>query len=103
MEFLLFADEQSDFLKAHTGQDQALQLLIKDWPEKLDDVPTELLLSCSFREELLFTDGIIFKGQRIVTPCTLCARVHDLLHIGHGGIDATMRHSMLEGSFTGLG
>ena len=97
MESLPDADEQLKFLKAHTDEDQAVQLLkatiIKGWPEKRDDVPTDLLPYWSFRDELSFTDGIIFKGQRIVVPYTLCPRIQDLPHPGHRGIDAALRHA----------
>ena len=97
MESLPYAGEQLELLKSHTDKDTALQLLktmiIKGWAEKRADVPNELLPYWSFRDELSVTDGVIFKGQRIVVPHTLCPRMQDLLHIGHRGMDATLRHA----------
>ena len=86
-----------ELLKSETDDDVNLQLLkatiIKGWPEKRTDLPNELLPFGSYREELSVADGIIFKGARLVIPSTMRPRIQDLLHVGHRGIDATLRHA----------
>lgn len=97
MESLPFAGKQLESLKSHTDEDETLQLLkttiIAGWPENRNDVQPALLPYWSYRDELSVTDGVIFKGSRLVVPSPMRARIKDLLHVGHRGIDATLRHA----------
>ena len=44
-------------------------------------------------DALSVIDGVIFKESRLVIPTRMRSCIQDLLHIGHRGIDATLRHA----------
>jgi len=47
----------------------ALKTIIRQgWPETKDKIPESLAPCFSFRDELTIHDGLIFKGERLVTP-----------------------------------
>jgi len=97
LESLPYAGEQLELIKSQTDADDVLQLLkttiITGWPSQRSDVVNSLLPYWSYRDELSVTDGVIFKGSRLVIPATMRPRILDLLHVGHRGIDATLRHA----------
>ena len=97
LEALSYKDEQLEKIKGHTDDDPVMQqlkdIILQGWPEKRENVRNELLPYWSFRDELCVTDGIIFKGSRLVIPASLRTYVKDKLHVGHRGSDAILRHA----------
>ena len=66
------AAARRDDIRAHTANDESLQVLIKvimsGWPEQKGDVPADVTPYFSIRDELTVQDGIIFCGERAVIP-----------------------------------
>ena len=64
-------------IQAETAKDPIMQQLIKyiieGWPARQQDVIQQLQSYHTFKEEMSVTDGLIFKGERIVIPSTLQA------------------------------
>ena len=45
------------------------------------------------RDELAITDGLIFKGERLVVPKSLRSEIKDNIHLGHSGIEGCLRRA----------
>lgn len=56
------------------------------WPEKRHQVPHCIRPYWTVRDELAVTDGIIYRGLRIVVPPTMRPRMLELIHESHLGI-----------------
>lgn len=54
-------------------------------------LPTSIQSFWSFREEIGISNGVIFKGKRVVVPESLRQDIKDQLHQGHMGIERTRR------------
>lgn len=72
IQYLAVSTEKIAQIKEATKNDNELctlkQIIKTGWPESKEDVPKPIHLYYTFREELTFQDGIIFKGERIVVP-----------------------------------
>ena len=97
LESLPYAGAQLEMLKSQTDEDDSLsqlkQIVTSGWPDDRYNIPNCLLPYWSFMDELSIIDGVIFKGTRLVLPTRMRSCIQDLLHIGHRGIDATLRHA----------
>ena len=60
------------------------------WPDR-KDVPGPIVEYYSFRDELQVTDGLIFRGERLVIPKSLKNSILKDIHRGHSGMDACLR------------
>ena len=65
---------------------QLMQLTEKGWPDHKSKVPSQCLPYWSFREEISFSDGILFKGEKIITPKAMQSEMLKLIHGSHLGI-----------------
>ena len=63
--------------------------LTRRWPSRIGDVPPELRPFFRCRDELSLMGGLIFKGERVVIPECLRARLVSLAHESHPGIIRT--------------
>ena len=67
-----FKESLVENIKRETRNDYVMNALSEiihtGWPEKLQDLPTNLRDFWSYRDELAIYDGIIHKGQRVVIP-----------------------------------
>ena len=70
IQYLAVSTERIAQLKEATKNDNALcalkQIIKTGWPESKYDVPKPIRLNHTFREELTFQYGIIFKGQYLI-------------------------------------
>jgi hypothetical protein len=79
--------------KGNKDDDTACRLreaIVMGWPLKRKDCPVDIRDYWTFREELAFRDGLIYKGRRMVIPTN---RVHELcnaLHAAHQGAESMM-------------
>ena len=84
-------------IKSATEVDAELQALAptitQGWPERRADVPSQLQVYFSFREELSIQDGVVLKGERIVVPSSLRQCVMDKVHASHLGIKGCYRRA----------
>ena len=65
---------------------QLMQLTEKGWPDHKSKVPSQCLPYWSFREEISFSDGILFQGEKIITPKAMQSEMLKLIHGSHLGI-----------------
>jgi hypothetical protein len=57
--------------RAADGDDQyrlLKQQILAGWPECPDDLPDDLKEFNMFADELAISDGLVFKGHRVVVP-----------------------------------
>ncbi|XP_062526842.1 uncharacterized protein K02A2.6 [Bombyx mori] len=89
-------DYTEELIKA-TKEDPHLQLLLKTimkgFPEKADQLPTELHHYFNFKEELTYFKGLIFKGHKIVVPKTQIPQMLKYIHQGHLGIQSCLKRA----------
>lgn len=89
-----FTEERLNSLKEETDADSALcelrEIIIHGWPERMKELPKQLQLYWSFRDELSVEDGVILKGERIVIPVSAQKHILQKLHTGHQGIEKTI-------------
>ena len=78
-------------LRVATQADDELAILkhtiMQGWPRTIKQVPPELQLYWTFREELSIEDGLILKGTRIVIPSKQCQAILKQIHKGHLGLN----------------
>ena len=66
-----------------------METIIQGWPDSIKDLPADVRVFWSFRDELAFEDGIIFKGKQVLIPKSLRADILAQLHQSHQGIEKT--------------
>ena len=86
-----------DDIRKHTEEDHELQELIKviltGWPEYKSQVPHSAVPYYNVRNELTVQNGVIFRGERVVTPKSLRRDMLQRIHASHLGIDGCQRHA----------
>ena len=84
-------------IKSATEVDAELQALVliitKGWPGRMAEVPSQLQVYFTFREELSIQDGAVFKGKRIVVSSSLKQCMIDKVHVRHLGIQGCLRRA----------
>ena len=74
-----------------TENDQVLQklkkLILDGFPDSKSSMPAELIPYFQVRSELSITEGLIFKGDKIVIPESLWKEMKERIHMGHMGIE----------------
>ena len=66
-----------------------METIIQGWPDSIKDLPTDVRVFWSFRDELAVEDGVIFKGKQVLIPESLRADILVQLHQSHQGIEKT--------------
>ena len=66
-----------------------METVIQRWPDSIKDLPTDVRVFWSFRDELAVEDGTIFKGKQVLVPESLRADILAQLHQSHQGIEKT--------------
>ena len=61
-------------------------LILKGWPDTKEQVPHSVRVFWSIRDELAVSDGIVYKGMRIVVPPSLRPEMLKQVHESHLGI-----------------
>jgi hypothetical protein len=80
--------------RAATEDDQYQQLrtqIATGWPDARDDNPPALREFATFADEFTKCDGLVFKGQRVVTPAAARADILQPPYSSHQGLNATIR------------
>ena len=69
-----------------------LRVVYSGWPDTIKDLPKDIRPYWSYRDEIGISDGVIFKGKRVIIPDALRS---DILHqLGIEKIRILMRESM---------
>ena len=78
-------------LRLATQSDPTLSSLTKTihkgWPQSKKDCPKQLLDFWSFRQEINEEDGLLYKNQRLIMPCSERLETIKILHLGHYAVD----------------
>ena len=76
----------------------ALQRVVYSvWPDTIKDLPKDLRPYWSYRDEIGISDGVIFKGKKVIIPDAMISDILHQLHEAHLGIEKTrllMRESV---------
>lgn len=77
--------------------DLALQLLKQTiqegWPDHQSALPPLVVPYFCIRDELAVTDGLAFRGERLVIPKSLRSQIKKDIHCGHQGIESCLRRA----------
>ena len=93
---LAMSEEQIAKIRTATSKDQVISTLKATiqhgWPDK-KDVPTVVGEYYNFRDELAVSDGLVFRGERLVIPRELRGEMTAELHSGHTGVEGSLRRA----------
>lgn len=96
IEYIALKTDKIIRIRDATERDPALQtlkaLIKQGWPPK-EEVPTSITHYFSHRDELAVTDGLIFRGERLVIPRSLRQEMLHELHRGHTGVEGSLRRA----------
>ena len=74
--FLPVSSSRLQEIQQATEDDEILKslkaIILRGWPDDRSQVPEQITPYFSVRDELSVHDGVIFRGQRIVVPVSLC-------------------------------
>ena len=70
-----------------------IQVILKGWPDRKENVPTELHPYFNVRDELTAQDGVLFKGLRCLIPINLRPKIRERLYGAHTGIESCLRRA----------
>ncbi len=95
IDLMNFSPVKQSQIREETSKDAVLnglaQVIFTGWPEKIQELPTDLREFWCYRDELAVENGIIFKGRQVLIPEPLRPDVLKQLHSGHQGIEKTRR------------
>ena len=95
--FLPMREESISKIRDETERDESLQTLKRviqqGWPHDKANVPYLAAPYYYFIDELAVTDGLIFRGERLVIPGTMRSEIKKNMHLGHTGIEGCLRRA----------
>ena len=95
--YLVMSDERVCEIRQHTSRDPALQQLKRTiqegWPDDKLALPSLVAPYFSIRDELAVTDGLVFRGERLVIPKSLRSEIKKDIHSGHQGVESCLRRA----------
>ncbi|XP_011674436.2 uncharacterized protein K02A2.6-like [Strongylocentrotus purpuratus] len=94
---LMLPDDRVQEIRRHTAADETLRMLkdtiLEGWPDHKSQLSLQLTPYFNIRDELTVSDGVIFRGERLVIPKQMRAEIKHDLHVGHSGIEGTLRRA----------
>ena len=82
---------------------QLYQVVMKGWPDTKDELPHSVRQYWTVRDELSVSDGIIYKGMRILVPPSLRPEMLRQFHETHLGINKCKRRALEAQYWPGMG
>ena len=83
-----------DMFRKETAEDDALSMLklyvMHGWPSSEQNCAEVAQPYFTFREEISFIDGLLFKGQRLIVPNAIRFKTLKVLHRSHMGVTKTL-------------
>ncbi|KAK0131334.1 hypothetical protein N1851_033983 [Merluccius polli] len=88
LNFVSVSDQKYAELKERTKEELSClqQVIQRGWPEHRREVPVQVQPYWDSRSQLALSDGLLFKGLRIVVPPTMREHMLKLIHQSHLGI-----------------
>lgn len=87
---LPISEEKMEQFKKATANDGELQqvrnAVMSGWPENIKSVPPGIRKYWTFKEEITYTEGLLFKNAKLVVPCSMRAEMLQRIHEAHLGI-----------------
>lgn len=84
------SEKKKEQFQSATLQDEELRLVREavqsGWPNSRSQVPKPIQQYWTFREELSFTDGLLFKNGKLVVPSKMRDEMLERIHEAHMGI-----------------
>ena len=68
-------------------------MVLRGWPDKISDVDQDLQAYWNFRDELCICDGLLMKGDCLITPPSLCTQMLDKIHSSHLGMEKCLNRA----------
>ena len=97
VKLLPMTQERLDEIKSSTREDEVIQQLKEviqtGWPDKKQQLPPILAPYYNFRDELSVYDGLVFKGEQLLIPKMMRAKMKERLHSSHIGINGCLRRA----------
>ena len=94
--------EKADEFKRETDSDPVLsklkKVILTGWPENRSEVEPELQDYWNFRDKLCICDGLLMKGDCLITPYSLRDEMLEKIHGSHLGIEKCLSRAR-EGLF----
>lgn len=98
--FSVDTNTQNHLIKM-TDEDSELQLLkavvLRGWPEETNKLPECIRKYANFKEEIIYDEGLLFKGPKLIVPKAELPEMLKQLHNGHIGVESMQkraRHSL---------
>lgn len=95
-----------DLIKRAAATDDQYQLLRRQiavgWPDSPTELPPPLREFTTFADELAESDGLVFKGQRVVVPVDARAEILNRVHSSHIGVNGCIRRAKESVFYPGL-
>ena len=95
-----------DQFNEYTASDEDFKLLkmyvMHGWPSAQQDCVEQLRSYFTFKEEISFIDGLLFKGNRLIVPKALRNKTLQVLHRSHMGITKTQERARTSFYWPGL-
>ena len=84
-------------LKQNTQADEQLYKLLSvvksGWPDAKQDLPTECLPYWNYRDEISTSEGILFKGEKVIVPNSMRTEMLKCIHSSHLDIEKCKRRA----------
>ena len=97
LKYLVMPDARIREIRQHTNDDLALQPLKQTiqegWPDHQSALLPLVVPYFSIRDELAVTDGLVFRGERLVIPKSLRSQIKKDIHCCHQGIESCLRRA----------
>ena len=104
IDFIPMRKECTDQVRDATQTDTVLLNLIstiqKGWPGR-NFIPSGIGVFYHIRDELAITNGLIYRGDRLVILKEMRNTIMKDIHLGHSGIDGCLRLRVLAGHVSG--
>ena len=70
-----------------TQMSKLMSIVKSGWLELRKNVPNEYSSYWNYRDEISTSDGILFKGDRVIVPNSMQAEMLKIMHSSHLGIE----------------
>ena len=90
-------EQKLDELKAETQKDPVLQDLKhtveNGWLTTKQEAPVTTAPFWNYRDEISISDGILFKGERVIVPKSMQPNMLKIIHSAHMGAEKCKRRA----------
>ena len=97
VKFLPMSESKISKIKREAEKDESLQqlkfVIQNGWPEEKTLLPELVVPYFHYRDELAVSDGLIFRGERLIIPKGLRHEIKNDLHIGQTGRESCLRRA----------